>query len=117
MSGEQNQRVACALAIIKKPTLILADEPTGALDSKSLMVLLEKFESLNKEFNNTILIVTHDAFTASFTQRVLFIKDGKIYDEIKKGNDDNREFYTKITNTMTLIGGEDNVFKNSLRKC
>ena len=82
MSGGQKQRVASARAIITSPKLILADEPTGALDSKSAKMLLERFNYLNKELKSTILMVTHDAFTASFTTRVIFIKDGKIFNEI-----------------------------------
>ena len=77
MSGGQKQRVAAARAIITNPSLILADEPTGALDSKSAKVLLESMEKLNKDLNATIMMVTHDAFTASYADRILFIKDGK----------------------------------------
>ena len=84
MSGGQKQRVASARAIITNPKLILADEPTGALDSKSAKMLLEKFDYLNKELQATILMVTHDAFTASYSSRVIFIKDGKIFNEIIK---------------------------------
>ena len=83
MSGGQKQRVASARAIITNPKLILADEPTGALDSKSAKMLLEKFDYLNKELQATILMVTHDAFTASYSSRVIFIKDGKIFNEIR----------------------------------
>ena len=84
MSGGQKQRVASARAIITNPKLVLADEPTGALDSKSSKMLLEQFEHLNKTINTTILMVTHDAFTASYATRVIFIKDGKIFNEIHK---------------------------------
>ena len=87
ISGGQKQRVASARAIITNPKLILADEPTGALDSKSARKLLESFESLNKEYRATILMVTHDAFTASYADRILFIKDGKIFNELVKGDD------------------------------
>ena len=79
MSGGQKQRVASARAIITNPKLVLADEPTGALDSKSAKMLLECFTYLNKELSATILMVTHDAFTASYATRVIFIKDGKIF--------------------------------------
>lgn len=106
MSGGQQQRVACARAIVTDPTLILADEPTGALDSKSSRVLLESFQRLNKELEATILIVTHDAFTASYANRILFIKDGKIFNELVKGNDSRKEFFNRIIEVMTLLGGD-----------
>ncbi len=79
LSGGQKQRVACARALVTEPSLILADEPTGALDSKSSRLLLESFEKLNSEFQSTILMVTHDSFTASYANRILFIKDGRIF--------------------------------------
>lgn len=82
MSGGQKQKVASARAIVTNPSLVLADEPTGALDSKSARLLLERFESLNKDLKATILMVTHDAFTASYANRILFIKDGKIFTEL-----------------------------------
>ena len=111
MSGGQKQRVASARAIVTKPSLILADEPTGALDSKSSRLLLERFEKLNKELNATILMVTHDAFTASYAHKILFIKDGKIFTEIVRGNDSRKEFFNRIIEVITLIGGDDsNVF-------
>ena len=106
MSGGQKQRVASARAIITNPKLILADEPTGALDSKSSKMLLEKFNYLNKENKATILMVTHDAFTASYSSRVIFIKDGKIFNEIRRGNDSRRDFFDKIINVVTMIGGD-----------
>lgn len=84
MSGGQKQRVAAARAIITNPSLILADEPTGALDSKASRLLLDSFEKLNEEMNATILMVTHDAFTASYAHRILFIKDGRVFDELKE---------------------------------
>ena len=108
MSGGQKQRVASARAIITNPKLILADEPTGALDSKSSKMLLEKFDYLNKEINATILMVTHDAFTASYATRVIFIKDGKLFNEIIKGKDTRREFFDKIIDVVTLLGGDLN---------
>ena len=108
MSGGQKQRVASARAIITDPKLILADEPTGALDSKSAKMLLEKFNYLNEELSATILMVTHDAFTASYAQRVVFIKDGKIFKEIHKGNDSRKEFFDKIIDVVTLLGGDLN---------
>ena len=92
VSGGQKQRIASARAIITDPKLVLADEPTGALDSKSARQLLENFEYLNKKLNATILMVTHDAFTASYANRILFIKDGKIFSELTKGNDTRKHF-------------------------
>ncbi len=106
MSGGQKQRVASARAIITNPKLVLADEPTGALDSKSAKMLLENFEYLNKEFKATILMVTHDAFTASYASRVIFIKDGKIFNEIRKGEDSRKEFFDKIIDVVTILGGD-----------
>ena len=108
MSGGQKQRVASARAIITNPKLVLADEPTGALDSKSSKMLLERFNYLNKELDTTILMVTHDAFTASYASRVIFIKDGKIFNEIHKGNDSRKEFFDKIIDVVTLLGGDLN---------
>ena len=108
MSGGQKQRVASARAIITNPKLILADEPTGALDSKSSKMLLESFESLNKELKATILMVTHDAFTSSYSSRVIFIKDGKIFHELIRGNDTRKEFFDKIIDVVTLLGGDLN---------
>ena len=111
MSGGQKQRVASARAIVTSPSLILADEPTGALDSKSSRLLLDSFEKLNKELEATILMVTHDAFTASYAHRILFIKDGKVFNELVRGNDSRREFFNRIIEVVTLLGGDvENVF-------
>lgn len=106
VSGGQKQRIASARAIITNPKLILADEPTGALDSKAARQLLENFELLNQKMNATILMVTHDAFTASYANRILFIKDGKIFNELTKGNDTRKQFFEKIIEVQTLLGGE-----------
>ncbi len=106
MSGGQKQRVASARAIITNPRLVLADEPTGALDSKSSRMLLEQFDMLNEKFNATILMVTHDAFAASYATRVIFIKDGKIFNEIRKGKDTRKKFFDEIINVITLLGGD-----------
>lgn len=106
MSGGEKQRVAAARAIITEPTLVLADEPTGALDSKSSKMLLEKFNYLNTELKTTILMVTHDAFTASYASRILFIKDGKIFNELVRGNDSRKDFFNKIIEVVTLLGGD-----------
>jgi putative ABC transport system ATP-binding protein len=108
MSGGQKQRVASARAIVTNPSLVLADEPTGALDSKSARLLLERFENLNKELNTTILMVTHDSFTASYAHRILFIKDGRIFSELIRGNDTRKEFFNKIIEVISLLGGDDN---------
>ncbi|WP_291652954.1 ABC transporter ATP-binding protein [Clostridium sp.] len=108
MSGGQKQRVASARAIITNPSLILADEPTGALDSKSAKMLLESMEDLNKNLNATIMMVTHDAFSASYARRILFIKDGKIFNELVRGNDSRKEFFEKIIEVITLLGGDQN---------
>ena len=108
ISGGQKQRVASARAIITNPKLILADEPTGALDSKSARQLLESFDFLNKKLQATILMVTHDAFTASYANRILFIKDGKIFNELIKGNDKRKQFFEKIIEVQTLLGGDLN---------
>ena len=111
MSGGQKQRVASARAIVTRPALILADEPTGALDSKSSRMLLESFETLNRNLEATILMVTHDAFTASYCHRILFIKDGKIFNELVRGEDTRRQFFNKIIEVVTLLGGDNsNVF-------
>ncbi|MCI8273732.1 MAG: ABC transporter ATP-binding protein [Clostridia bacterium] len=108
VSGGQKQRIASARAIITNPKLILADEPTGALDSKSARQLLENFEFLNKKMDATILMVTHDAFTASYANRILFIKDGKIFNEVIKGNGTRKQFFEKIIEVQTLLGGDLN---------
>ena len=107
MSGGQKQRVAAARAIITNPKLMLADEPTGALDSKSARSLLEALEKLNNDLNTTIMMVTHDAFTASYSKRTLFIKDGKIFNEIIRGNDSRKEYFNRIIEVVTLLGGEN----------
>lgn len=107
MSGGQKQRTASARAIVTNPSLVLADEPTGALDSKSARLLLGKFESLNKNLKTTILMVTHDTFTASYAHRILFIKDGKLFTELVKGNDTRKEFFNRIMEVISLMGGDD----------
>ena len=107
MSGGQKQRVASARALITNPSLILADEPTGALDSKSSRMLLDSMEKLNTEYNATIMMVTHDAFTAFYAHRILFIKDGKIFNELIRGEDSRKEFFNRIMEVVTLLGGEN----------
>lgn len=108
MSGGEKQRVASARAIITNPKLILADEPTGALDSKSSRMLLEKLGELNKNLKATILMVTHDAFTASYCSKIYFIKDGKIFNELTRGDDSRKEFFDRIIDVVTLLGGDMN---------
>lgn len=106
LSGGQKQRVACARAIVTEPSIILADEPTGALDSTSSRMLLDSFEKLNQEFDSTIMMVTHDSFTASYANRILFIKDGRIFNELVRGNDTRKEFFNKIIEVVALLGGD-----------
>ncbi len=106
MSGGQKQRVASARAIITNPKLVLADEPTGALDSKASKMLLDRFNYLNKEQNATIMMVTHDSFTASYASRVIFIKDGKIFNEISRGDNTRKQFFDRIIDIITLLGGD-----------
>ena len=106
MSGGQKQRIAAARAIITDPKLVLADEPTGALDSKSSKMLLESFRYLNEGLDATILMVTHDAFTASYASRVIFIKDGKIFNEIIRGDRARKEFFGEIIDVISLLGGD-----------
>ncbi|WP_434302193.1 ABC transporter ATP-binding protein [Clostridium botulinum] len=104
VSGGQKQRVAAARAIITEPSLILADEPTGSLDSKSSKELLNYLKSLN-DSGTTILMVTHDAFAASYCKRVIFIKDGKLFNEIYRGDMEKRNFYQNIIRILSVIGG------------
>ncbi|MCP1123752.1 ABC transporter ATP-binding protein [Bacillus sp. 3103sda1] len=105
ISGGQKQRTAAARAIIAKPSLILADEPTGALDSKAATDLLEILKDLNECDQTTILMVTHDTFAASYCKRVLFIKDGRIFTELVKGNSSRKDFFKKILDVLTALGG------------
>ena len=107
LSGGEKQRVASARAIITNPSLVLADEPTGALDSKSARMLLECFGTLNEELNASILMVTHDAFTASYCHRILFIKDGRIFNELVRGTDTRKQFFNKIIEVVALLGGDN----------
>ena len=109
MSGGQKQRVACARALITNPKMILADEPTGALDSKSARNLLESMAAMNEALDATILMVTHDAFSASYCSRILFIKDGRIFNELIKGEDSRKEFFNRIMSVLALLGGEGDV--------
>lgn len=106
VSGGQKQRCACARALINNPKLILADEPTGALDSKSAKMLLETMRDINNKLNATILMVTHDAFSASFCDRIFFLKDGKIFNEILKGDKSRKSFFDEILDVLTVLGGD-----------
>ena len=105
-SGGQKQRCACARAIINSPKLVLADEPTGALDSHSAQMLLETMHDMNEKLNTTFIMVTHDALSASYAKRVIFLKDGKIYIELQKGEKGRRQFFNEILDVVTLLGGE-----------
>ncbi len=106
VSGGQKQRCACARAMINNPKLILADEPTGALDSRSAQMLLTTIQTMNQELGATILMVTHDAFTASYAKRILFLKDGQIFTEILRGEQSRKQLFGKILDVMTLLGGD-----------
>lgn len=106
MSGGQQQRVAAARALVTDPAIILADEPTGALDSKNARLLLESIESMNRQYQATVLMVTHDSFAASYTNRVLFIRDGRIFTELRRGDSPRREFFDRIMEVVAMMGGE-----------
>lgn len=105
VSGGQKQRCACARAMINHPKLILADEPTGALDSHASQMLLGTLESMNQQMGATIVMVTHDAFTASYTERILFLRDGAVFSELRRGNDSRKQFFEKILDVLTMMGG------------
>lgn len=107
MSGGQRQRVAAARAIVADPkTVVLADEPTGALDSRNAAVLLETLEVLNEKLHATIMMVTHDAVAASYADRILFIKDGKLFNELRRGDDDRTDFYQRILEVQAFLSGK-----------
>ena len=106
MSGGQRQRVAAARAIVADPKLVLADEPTGALDSRNAAVLLETLEVLNTKLHATIMMVTHDAVAASYADRILFIKDGKLFNELRRGDDDRTGFYQRILEVQAFLSGK-----------
>lgn len=111
ISGGQAQRVAIARAMIHQPKLLLADEPTGNLDSKSSRDVMEMLSHINKQENTTMLLVTHDAQAASYSDRVIFIRDGRLYSEIHRG-DSQKAFFQKIIDTLSLLGGNDNDFSS-----
>lgn len=106
VSGGQKQRCAFARALICNPKLVMADEPTGSLDSNSSRILLEIMSELNNELGATILMVTHDAFSASYAERILFLKDGRIFNEIFKGEKTRSTFYHEILDVLSLLGGD-----------
>ena len=106
VSGGQRQRCACARALIARPSLILADEPTGALDSKSASMLLECFTQMNRSMHATVMMVTHDIFSASYCSRILFLRDGRIFNELVKGDKNRRIFFNEIMDVVTLLGGD-----------
>ena len=105
LSGGQRQRAACARALITSPALILADEPSGALDSQNSIALMKTFVQMNERMHATILMVTHDASMAAYAGRVLFLKDGRIWKEQLKNGQSNQAFYEGILKNMTLLGG------------
>ena len=105
MSGGQQQRCAAARAMVTRPAIVLADEPTGALDSKSSQLLLDRLDQLNRELGATILMVTHDAFTASCCRRVVFLRDGRLFLELHRGGDSRKAFFQKIIQVVTEMGG------------
>ena len=106
ISGGQQQRTAAARAIVTRPALILADEPTGALDSKSAKLLLERFEAMNQLCEATILMVTHDAFTASYCHRILFLRDGAVFAQLERGDQSRRDFFRRIIGVVSALGGD-----------
>lgn len=109
MSGGQKQRIAAARCLVSDPSIVLADEPTGALDSKSAKTLLEMMFEINKKVNKTFLMVTHDANAASYCSRILFIQDGEIFHELIKEDDEDRsKFYDRVLSVMSYLGGGSN---------
>lgn len=109
VSGGQKQRCACARALANTPKLLLADEPTGALDSLSSQTLLETFTDLNRTLHSTILMVTHDAFSASYCSRILFLKDGKIFHELRSGGKPRRLFLQEILDVLSMTGSQSEI--------
>lgn len=106
LSGGQAQRVAAARAIVTDPKLVLADEPTGALDSKNAKLMLECFDMLNERLGATIVMVTHDSFAASYCRRVVFIRDGRVFTEVVRGDATRRQFFDRIMEVVAMIGGD-----------
>ena len=106
MSGGQRQRIAAARAMVADPKLVLADEPTGALDSRSATVMLETLSMMNASLGATIMMVTHDSYAASFANRILFVKDGAVFNEIRKGDTSRKDFFARIMEVVTFLGGD-----------
>ena len=106
VSGGEKQRAAVARAVITDPQILLADEPTGALDSRSSVELLQNFARLNREVGRTILMVTHDPYSACYARRVLFLKDGRLFNELLRGDRDRSVFYHEILDVLALLGGD-----------
>ena len=106
MSGGQRQRIAAARAMVADPKLVLADEPTGALDSRSATVMLETLEMMNSSLGATIMMVTHDSYAASFASRTLLVKDGAVFNEIRKGDTSRKDFFNRIMEVVTFLGGD-----------
>ncbi|WP_085829697.1 ABC transporter ATP-binding protein [Collinsella vaginalis] len=107
LSGGQQQRVAAARALVTNPAVIMADEPTGALDSKNARLLLESMETMNERDRATVLMVTHDSFAASYTSRVLFIRDGHLFTELRRGDAPRRAFFDRIMEVVAMMGGDN----------
>lgn len=105
VSGGQQQRASAARALVANPSIVFADEPTGALDSKSAHILLNTLEEINKANGSTILMVTHDPFAASFCSRVVFIKDGGFFTEIRKGTQSRKQFFQQVVHVLAALGG------------
>ncbi|WP_411842019.1 ABC transporter ATP-binding protein [Salinicoccus sp. HZC-1] len=105
ISGGQQQRTSAARAFIHQPKIIFADEPTGALDSKAASTLLRKLQTLNEKSRSTIMMVTHDATAASYSGRVIFLKDGLVYSTLRRGEHSQEDFYKEIMNTQSVLGG------------
>ena len=106
LSGGQQQRVAAARALVTNPAIIMADEPTGALDSKNARLLLECLETMNRTYRATVLMVTHDAFAASYTHRVIFLRDGRVFTELNRGDSSRQDFFNRIMEVVAIMGGE-----------
>lgn len=109
LSGGQRQRAACARALITNPKLVLADEPTGALDSSNSKSLMKTFTEMNEKLHASILMVTHDAVVGSYASRILFLKDGRIWNELHRGSRNRQAMYNEIINAMAVLGGEADV--------
>ena len=109
MSGGQRQRVAAARAIVANPKLILADEPTGALDSRNSTILLETLKSMNEDMDATIMMVTHDAFAASYSSRTVFIRDGRVFNQVLRGDDSRESYYRRLMDVVSFLGGATDV--------